>query len=125
MNADAPVCRLERDCLVVEVCGVIDLDNQQAREQDLLRCTNRHVHGPVIIDLHTPCVTTSAVDVLLRLNDVLSAQGRTLTVLARSSLARRVFRITGTSRVLRVGATTASVRSMLRRCHRGTASRAE
>ncbi|MFG1809573.1 STAS domain-containing protein [Streptomyces sp. NPDC049040] len=100
---------------VLELHDVIDLCNESAVEHDL-RLLMPGGGMSVVIDIRTPLVTVSAVNLLLRLGRTAQARGTTLAVSAHHPSARRVFRITGLSRALRVAATPSGAAALTRGC---------
>ncbi|MGC5343009.1 STAS domain-containing protein [Streptomyces sp. DT24] len=103
--------------LVAELHDVIDIDNEAAVERELRRLLP-DAGGPhvLIVDIHTPIVTATALNVLLRLRRTAEERGIVLCVTARCSAARRVFGIVRARRVLRVAATLPGAVAMSRGC---------
>ncbi|MEI7031744.1 STAS domain-containing protein [Streptomyces pratensis] len=114
--------RLDESHLVVEVCEVVDLDNEAAVERDLLRllpCCGPHT---VIVDVLTPLLTPRSLGLLLRVRGRAEERGVVLAVVARYGTAREVLRAAGLDRVLRVAATLPGAELRGRGCRPGTGS---
>jgi anti-anti-sigma factor len=106
---------------VIEVDDVIDFDNEDAVGQDLDRLIAGCGSRAVIIDVTTPLVTSAALHVLVRARQRADALGVVLCVVARRPSARKVFRLTGLHRTLRVTATLSGAEALCRRCACGPA----
>lgn len=94
----------------------VDPDSEQDVERELNRLLRASPARLVVIDVRTPLVTAAALRMLLRLRVTVHGRSGTLHVVARRPLARRVFRLTGLSRVLRVSATMSGVAATARAC---------
>jgi len=97
------------DCLVVELHEPVDPETEHVTEYEVDRLIRAADVRRVVIDIHTPLVTTTALHILLRARERAGIRGVGFHVVARQSLARRVFRLTHLSRVLRVTATMSAV----------------
>ncbi|SEG87244.1 anti-anti-sigma factor [Actinacidiphila yanglinensis] len=94
----------------------VDPDSEQDVERELNRLLRASPARLVVIDLRTPLVTAAALRMLLRLRVTVHGRNGTLHVVARRPLARRVFRLTGLTRVLRVSATMSGVAATALAC---------
>lgn len=107
-----------RHLTVLELHDVVDLDNQAVLTEELRLLLPRCGPDGVVIDIRTPLVTSTALHLLLSLRQTAHARGVPLAVAARHPAARRVFRITGLSRTLRVAATPAGAAALTGACTR-------
>ncbi len=97
------------DILVIELHDIVDLDTQESIEHQLRLAVQSTTARTVVLDIHVPLVTSTALHLFLRLRQSVQDQGAMLCVVARHAPARRVFRITGLMRQLRVSATLSGV----------------
>ncbi|QGV81990.1 STAS domain-containing protein [Streptomyces ficellus] len=112
-----PCHRPSVDQLLIEIHDVIDLPDEEPAERALASLIAGSGVRTVLVDLRTPLVTGGMVAMLLRLRAAAHARGATLAVVARRPLARKVFRICGAHRTLRVSATLSGARAVTRGCH--------
>jgi anti-anti-sigma factor len=105
-----------RHVTVLELHDVVDIDNQAVLEKELRLMLPGCGPRSVVIDIRTRLVTAAALHMLLRLWRTAQARGISLGVAARHPAARRIFRITGLSRTLRVAATPAGAAALTRTC---------
>ncbi|MEU1573308.1 STAS domain-containing protein [Streptomyces collinus] len=111
-----PCHRLTEDQIVIEIGDAIDFNKEDVAHGHLCGEISRSAARTVIIDVQTPLVTATAVSVLLRTRRFAHSRGAVLCVVARRSLARRVFRATGVCRYLRVAATLPGAVRLTRGC---------
>lgn len=111
--------RLDESHLVVELCEVVDLDNESTVEQDLVRllpCCGPHT---MIVDVMTPLLTPRGLGVLLRVRGQARERGVSLAVVARYDTAREVLSAAGLDRTLRVAFTLQGAEFRSRGCRPG------
>ncbi|MFC8918678.1 anti-sigma factor antagonist [Streptomyces sp. NPDC047821] len=113
-----PCHRPSADQLVVEIHDVIDCYDEERARRDLCVLIARSGAHTVIIDVRTPLVTAGMVRVLLRVRQEALGRDTAISVVARRPLARKVFRVCGVDRHLRVTATLSGARALTRRCAR-------
>ncbi|MGC9478696.1 STAS domain-containing protein [Streptomyces mutabilis] len=111
-----PCHRLTEDQIVIQIDDAIDFNTEDVAHGHLCGKISRSAARTVIIDVQTPLVTATAVSVLLRTRQFAYSRGAVLCVVARRSLARRVFRTTGVCRYLRVAATLPGAVRLTRGC---------
>ncbi|NEE26358.1 STAS domain-containing protein, partial [Streptomyces sp. SID7982] len=88
---------------VVPLDAVVDPENEETVEAEL-RALQAGA-GVVVVHVRTRVVTPRALHLLLRARQRAAAEGGILCVAAPDPAARRIFHLTGLSRVLRVAAT--------------------
>ncbi|MEE4544070.1 STAS domain-containing protein [Streptomyces sp. V4-01] len=101
---------------VLELNDVVDHDTSTAVEEELRRLLPLSGPRAVVVDIRTSPVTSATLHLLLRLRATAEARSTALCVAARDPLARRVFRMTGLSRTLRVAATVGGALALARTC---------
>ncbi|MEV5886333.1 STAS domain-containing protein [Streptomyces sp. NPDC052020] len=101
---------------MIQIDDAIDFNTEDVAHGHLCGEISRSAARTVIIDVQTPLVTATAVSVLLRTRQFAHSRGAVLCVVARRSLARRVFRATGVCRYLRVAATLPGAVRLTRGC---------
>ncbi|MFE6487486.1 anti-sigma factor antagonist [Streptomyces sp. NPDC057757] len=103
-------------CLVVELDEVIDPDIEDTVEGVLESLVRSEVAPVVVVDLRTPLLTSTAVQMLSRVRRTAQIQGSALCVVARHPLARHVLRTAGLTRTLRVATTISGAVALARGC---------
>lgn len=101
---------------VIELDEVIDYDNETAAGRILDGLIADSGSPVLVVDLTAPLVTSATLHVLIRARQRADALGVVLCVVARRPSARRVFRLTGLYRALRVSATPAGAAALCRGC---------
>ncbi|MFD4986379.1 STAS domain-containing protein [Streptomyces sp. NPDC058374] len=90
---------------VVPLDAIVDPENEEAVEEELRAFQERAGASVVVVHVRARVVTPRALHLLLRARERATAEGGLLCVAAPGPAARRVFHLTGLSRVLRVAAT--------------------
>lgn len=90
---------------VVPLDAIVDPENEEAVEEELRAFQRRAGASVVVVHVRARVVTPRALHILLRARERAAAEGGLLCVAAPGPAARRVFHLTGLSRVLRVAAT--------------------
>ncbi|MEV8564941.1 STAS domain-containing protein [Streptomyces sp. NPDC051322] len=101
---------------VIELRDVIDIDDEPPIERELCLLLACSPARAVIVDLHTPIVTTATLRLLLRLRQAADQYGIVLCVTARHPQAARILHIVGMQDILRVTATLAGAKAMAAAC---------
>ncbi|PVD01820.1 sulfate transporter [Streptomyces sp. CS090A] len=94
--------RLDESHLVVELCDVVDLDNEATIERELLTLLPCCGPSMIIVDVVTPLLTPRALGVLLRVRGDAEQRGVSIAVVARYETTREVLSAASLNRVLRV-----------------------
>ncbi|ALU92386.1 sulfate transporter [Streptomyces globisporus C-1027] len=97
--------RLDAAHLVVELGGVVDLDNEAAIEREIVRLLPCCGPRAIIVDIRTPLLTPRALGLLLRVRGQAEERGISMAVVAGHDMAREILSAAGLHRVLRVAAT--------------------
>ncbi|MFJ9641088.1 anti-sigma factor antagonist [Streptomyces sp. NPDC101178] len=111
--------RLDESHLVVELCDVVDLDNESAIEQELLTLLPCCGPSTVIVDVVTPLLTPRALGVLLRVRGEAGQRGVSIAVVARYETTREVLSAAALNRTLRVAYTLQGAELRSRGCRPG------
>ncbi|MEW2070974.1 STAS domain-containing protein [Streptomyces sp. NPDC007346] len=111
---------LDESHLVVEVCQVVDLDNESAIEHELLTLLPCCGPSTLIVDVLTPLLTPRALGVLLRVRAEAEQRGVSIAVVARYETAREVLSAAALNRVLRVAFSLQGAELRSRGCRPGT-----
>ncbi|MEW1630995.1 anti-sigma factor antagonist [Streptomyces sp. NPDC089173] len=111
--------RLDESHLVVELCNVVDPDNESAIEQELLTLLPCCGPSTVIVDVVTPLLTPRALGVLLRVRGDAEQRGVSIAVVARYETAREALSAAALNRVLRVAHTLQGAELRSRGCRPG------
>lgn len=111
--------RLDESHLVVELCEVVDLDNESAIEQEFLTLLPCCGPSTVIVDVLTPLLTPRALGVLLRVRGEAEQRGVSIAVVARYETAREVLSAAALNRVLRVASSLQGAELRSRGCRPG------
>ncbi|MFD8620980.1 anti-sigma factor antagonist [Streptomyces sp. DSS69] len=112
--------RLDESHLVVELCEVVDLDNESAIEQELLTLLPCCGPSTVIVDVLTPLLTPRALGVLLRVRGEAEQRRVSIAVVARYETTREVLSAAALNRVLRVAYSLQGAGLRSRGCRPGT-----
>ncbi|MFJ8142740.1 STAS domain-containing protein [Streptomyces sp. NPDC096013] len=100
----------------MELDEVIDPDTKDTVERELERLIRTAGTSVVIVDIRTPLLTSTALQLLLSVRRTAGKQGTVLCVAARRPLARRVLQAAGLTRALRVTTTVGAASALARGC---------
>jgi hypothetical protein len=86
--------RVEADRTTVDIHGIVDLPDRRAATATLRRLLAERPGSALVLRLHDPVVTSSALHVLRETREAADGRGIALSVVV-DPLAVRMFRITG------------------------------